>query len=99
MEDLLLITAYEIEILSQVPEKLGMDWKEQQEHMNNELGIFGEKVRSWLKCLVEILSIKSLSAFENKLQEKRKTFLVKSNQGNHQMKMHLVVWVQTYKKL
>lgn len=71
MVDILLFVAYEIEFLSQVSNSSGVAWKELQEHINDDLQHFKERVGSALKCLEEVTLIESLAALEKELQKKK----------------------------
>ncbi|KAI9153146.1 hypothetical protein LWI28_006704 [Acer negundo] len=70
MADLLLFVAYKTEFLSEVSERFGVDWKEIEEHIDDELELFKEKVGNSLKCLEEVIMIKSLEMLQQELREK-----------------------------
>ncbi|TXG58579.1 hypothetical protein EZV62_016408 [Acer yangbiense] len=70
MADLLLFVAYKTEFLSQVSERFGVDWKEIQEQIDDDLELFKERVGNSLKCLEEVIMIKSLEMLQQELQKK-----------------------------
>ncbi|KAH7553667.1 hypothetical protein JRO89_XS12G0040200 [Xanthoceras sorbifolium] len=70
MADLMLFVTYELEFLSQVSERLGDVWKEIQEQINDDLELFKEWVVNSLKCLEEVIMIKSLEMLQQELQNK-----------------------------
>ncbi|EEF34653.1 uncharacterized protein LOC112536252 [Ricinus communis] len=70
IQDLILFAVYDVEILSRISEKLGLKWEELEEHINIDLDHFQEKVYSSLRCLEEVLCIKSLADLENKWQKR-----------------------------
>ncbi|KAK3226425.1 hypothetical protein Dsin_006287 [Dipteronia sinensis] len=70
MADLLLFVAYKTEFLSQVSERFGVDWKEIQEQIDDDLELFKERVGNSLKCLEEVIMIKSLEMLQQELRKK-----------------------------
>lgn len=70
MADLLLFVAFKTEFLSQLPERLGVSWKEIQEQINDDLELFKEKVGYSLKCFEEVILIKSLAVLAQEMQKR-----------------------------
>ncbi|KAK1562731.1 hypothetical protein Q3G72_016248 [Acer saccharum] len=70
MADLLLFIAYKTEFLSQVSEMFGVDWKEIQEQIDDDLELFKERVGNSLKCLEEVIMMKSLEMLQQELRKK-----------------------------
>ncbi|KDP35612.1 hypothetical protein JCGZ_09050 [Jatropha curcas] len=73
MQDLWLFSAYNTEIFSEISEKLGLDWEELAEHIEYDLDHFQRKICPSLRCLEELISIKSMAALENERQKKSMT--------------------------
>ncbi|XP_017976000.1 PREDICTED: uncharacterized protein LOC18597785 [Theobroma cacao] len=69
MADLLPFAIHQIEFLSQASQRLGIHWEEIQEQINNDLEHLRDKIGSLVKCLDEVLLIKSLEELDNELQK------------------------------
>ncbi|KAK6290442.1 hypothetical protein POUND7_001983 [Theobroma cacao] len=69
MADLLPFAIHQSEFLSQASQRLGIHWEEIQEQINNDLEHLRDKIGSLVKCLDEVLLIKSLAELENELQK------------------------------
>ncbi|XP_022765813.1 uncharacterized protein LOC111310613 [Durio zibethinus] len=70
MADLLTFTIHQIEFLSQESQRLGINWEEIREQINNDVVHLMDKTGSLLKCLDEELLVKSLAELEKELQMK-----------------------------
>ncbi|KAJ4704728.1 p-hydroxybenzoic acid efflux pump subunit aaeB [Melia azedarach] len=70
MADLLLFVAYKTEFLSEISEGFGVEWKDFKEQITDDLELFTEKVTYSLKCLEEVVLIKSLTVLEQELQNR-----------------------------
>ncbi|XP_050225008.1 uncharacterized protein LOC126674573 [Mercurialis annua] len=73
MQDLLLYAADTVEILSELAEKLELNWKELGEHLKDDLDHFQAKAYTSLRCPQEVIYFKSLAVLENKWQKKTMT--------------------------
>lgn len=70
MADLSHFMNHQIESLSQASQRLGITWAEIREQMNNDLEHLADKTGALLKCLDEVLLVKSLAELEKELQTK-----------------------------
>ncbi|KAF5737156.1 hypothetical protein HS088_TW13G00034 [Tripterygium wilfordii] len=70
MADLLLFASYTIEYISQESKTFEEPWQAIQDNVNDDLDLFQEKVSSALKCLRDVVSIKSLEVLEKELKKK-----------------------------
>ncbi|KAK2657924.1 hypothetical protein Ddye_010976 [Dipteronia dyeriana] len=68
--DLLLFVAYKTEFLSQASVRFGVDWKDIQEPINDDLELFKERVGNSLKCLEKVIMIKSHEMLQQELRKK-----------------------------
>ncbi|OMO97175.1 hypothetical protein COLO4_14833 [Corchorus olitorius] len=64
MADLLPFVIHQIEFLSQASQRLGFTWEEIQEPINNDLEHLRKKIYCLMKCLDEVLLVKTLEGLE-----------------------------------
>ncbi|OMO66232.1 Para-hydroxybenzoic acid efflux pump subunit AaeB/fusaric acid resistance protein [Corchorus capsularis] len=64
MADILPFVIHQIEFLSQASQRLGIVWEEIQELINNDLEHLRKKIDCLMKCLDEVLLVKTLEELE-----------------------------------